>query len=257
VGGGVIIATVVLPTTMLEEPIETVVPDTVIGVPPAVTVWLEIVADCPSGAMVIIWPPIVAVTGGNAADEERCGEAEAEMVTAGIVVKLPPIEMMILGIVVARPGETVIICPGIVVEIPGATEMTWLGSVVMSAELPVEAGSGWIVTTCPGIVLEIPGATEITWLGSVVMIVEGVEAGWPPAWDEMEDNGAIPAVGLWAGRVIVEAGGGSFPNPPTLAMMDAKGVLLGLVLGWKLDFPGSVASGEEEAGLTGSVGGAM
>jgi hypothetical protein len=55
----------------------------------------------------------------------------------------------------------------------------------------------------------------------------------------------------------VEAGGGSFPNPPTLAMMDPKGVLLGLVLGSKLDFPGSVASGEEEAGLTGSVGGAM
>jgi hypothetical protein len=73
----------------------------------------------------------------------------------------------------------------------------------------------------------------------------------------MEDNGAIPAVGLWAGRVIVEAGGGSFPNPPTLAMMDAKGVLLGLVLGSKLDFPGSVASGEEEAGSTGSVGGVM
>ena len=47
----------------------------------------------------------------------------------------------------------------------------------MSAELPVEAGSGWMVTTWPGIVLEIPGATEITWLGSVVIIAEGVEAG--------------------------------------------------------------------------------
>ena len=47
----------------------------------------------------------------------------------------------------------------------------------MSSELPVEAGSGWMVTTCPGIVLEIPGATEITWLGSVVTIAEGVEAG--------------------------------------------------------------------------------
>lgn len=63
----------------------------------------------------------------------------------------------------------------------------------------------------------------------------------------------------------MEAGGGSFPNPPKLAMMDAKGVLLGLVLGSKLDFPGSVASGEEEAGsigwavveAPGSVGGAM
>jgi hypothetical protein len=117
---GVANATVEEPTTIEDSPSEKAVLETVIGAPPAVTVWPPTIAEPPSGAIVIVLSPIVAITGAG----EVAGAPV--MITSGKVVATPPINVVMPGIVVTGaevPGgtgaPTAVFCPGNVMVNPG------------------------------------------------------------------------------------------------------------------------------------------
>jgi hypothetical protein len=151
-GVGVASATVLEPITIPDGPKDMIVPETVICDPPAVTVCPPTIAEAPSGAMVIVLPPIVAVI----------GEEGAPVICIGAtVVRTPPIDVTTPEIVVS-PGTIIngVLLIMVVAPVsPGGALATGISvedgiTITGCPSMVVKTGAG---VFCPGRVMVEPG----------------------------------------------------------------------------------------------------